>query len=132
VQPDPAHADDDDGDATPGDTTLEALQCFGLQLIEDDSRDAQEPAEPPQPDICEVWPEHWNALLLFLKCQSQRELTLGGMGGVYYAAARSVNVKQELHWLSIPKRDHADTVHKFRTIETEALRILNQQANSKG
>jgi hypothetical protein len=116
------------------DQTHQAAACFGLQIIEDDSPDPQEPTEPSEPDICEVWPENWQALLLYLQCQSQREVSLGGMGGmggVHYSPARSVNVKQELHWLNVPKQNHADTVHKFRTIEAEVLHILNVRANRK-
>lgn len=91
----------------------------------------QEQKETSALDDCEVWPEHWDALRLYLACQHQIELSLGGMGGVHYTPARSVNVHQELLWLSLPKVTRVEAVRLFREIEYEALTILNERANRK-
>ncbi len=94
-----------------------------------DISDSLQQAPPRAP--CEVWPEHWDALLLYLACRGQMEISLGGMGGVHYMPARSVNVMQELRWLRLPGRHHAQTVALFRQIENETLRLSNAQDNKK-
>ena len=91
----------------------------------------QEQAAAYVEEVCEVWPEHWDALRLYLACRSQLELVLGGMGGVVYMAARSVNVQQELRWLGLPQRVHASTVVLYRAIEAEAVNLINERANKK-
>lgn len=91
----------------------------------------QEQASTQELSVCEVWPEHWQALSLFLACQRQIEITLGGMGGVHHMAARSVNVAQEVLWLSLPKKSRVATVALYREIEAHALNAMNQRANQK-
>jgi hypothetical protein len=105
----------------------EAAACFGLDMTES----LQEQAESYLEQVCEVWPEHWDALRLYLACRSQLEMALGGMGGVVYMAARSVNVQQELRWLGLPRSVHAITVVLYRAIEVEAVNLINEQANRK-
>ena len=117
--------------SNPGDDTdhlEESAQCFGLDISEYLKEQEQERMSG---DVLayEVWPEHWDALLLFLACWAQLEVTLGGMGGVYLAAARSVNVNQELVWLGLAQEKHAHTVALFRQIEREALHLLNGRVN---
>jgi Phage related hypothetical protein (DUF1799) len=87
----------------------------------------QDQTAQPDTEVCEVWPQHWDALRLFLACQDQCELSVGGMGGALYLPARSVNVQQELVWLALPKRSQALTVAQFRQIEREALQLLNER-----
>ena len=79
--------------------------------------------------VCNVWPEHWDALRLFLACLGQIEIVAGAAGGIMHMAARSVNVNQELVWLGLPKRIHAETVAMYRTIEREVLDIINARSN---
>jgi hypothetical protein len=92
-----------------------------------DQRDAHAAAQALS--VCQVWPEHWQALSLFLACRRQIEITLGGMGGVHHMPARSVNVSEELRWLNLPKKVHASTVALYRDIEQEMLLVLNARAN---
>lgn len=106
------------------DETDEALTCFGLTRTEPDS-----PPAGPDIEVCEVWPWHWNALRLFLACQGQLELCLG-MGGVVYAGARATNVAQELQWLGVPRKAHAEVVGQYRVIEREALTLLNARQSA--
>lgn len=105
----------------------EAGACFGLDLTES----LQEQAAAYVEQVCEVWPEHGDALRLYLACRCQIEMVLGGMGGVVYMPARSVNVQQELRWLGLPQKAHASTVVLYRAIEAEAVNLLNERANNK-
>jgi hypothetical protein len=102
----------------------EAATCMGLDIsnsLPDKLKETQ----------CEVWPEHWDALRLFLACRSQLELSVGAMGGLIYSAARSTNIQQELHWLDLPRKLHAPTVILYRVIESEAVNQMNERANRK-
>jgi hypothetical protein len=102
-------------------TNDEAARFFGLEIVQDVE-------ESPEEDF-EVWSEHWQAMRLFKACNAQLEIAVGGMGGVFHQAARSVNVQQELQWLGLPKADRIPTVVLYREIEREALRLLNQPLN---
>lgn len=53
------------------------------------------------------------------------------MGGVQYAPVRSVNVNQELQWLEIPRKRHAQVAQQYRVMEREALRVLNEQERQR-
>jgi hypothetical protein len=107
------------------DQLLEAAMVFGLDITEHLEQEDEVQAE----EACEVWPQNWDALTLFLACQGQRELVIGGMGGACYAETRSVNVHQELVWLGFPKKRHAELVQQFRQIEREALELINTRLN---
>ena len=96
----------------------EALRCFGLQ--------AQEPEPAQEPDRCDVWPAHVDALNLFLACQEQWKLGIG-MGGVIWRAAPSASVAQEARWLGLHGKRQATVAQQYRVIECEALRILNER-----
>ncbi len=104
---------------------------MGLDISDELHDRRQQQRIRAQTEACEVWPEHWDAFCLFQACTGQMEISLGGMGGVHYMPARSVNVQQELRWLGLPKKRHAETVALFRTIEHEALRLSNERANKK-
>ena len=74
-----------------------------------------------------MWPEHLDALHLFLACMGQLQQQLGGMGGVRWRAAQAVNVAQELSWMGIGGNRQAPVVRQYRQIELEALRLLNDR-----
>lgn len=89
----------------------------------------EDESEVREDDECEVWPEHWLALGLFLACWGQRELAMGAMGG-HFLPARSLNVRQELQWLGFARDVHAPTVALYRKIEREALSVINERLAS--
>jgi hypothetical protein len=105
-----------------------------LQLVSGDLEDGAESdgSDSDDADRCEVWPAHWPALQLLTACMDQLELSLGGMGGVHYSAARSVNVRQEWVWLGLPKQSQSEVVGQYRLMEREALAVLNERQASKG
>ncbi|MDP3652417.1 MAG: DUF1799 domain-containing protein [Rhodoferax sp.] len=110
---------------TPEDADHEqkAAQCFGLDLSEEPEGQQAEDV------VCEIWPEHWDAYLLYMACRDQVEVSLGGMGGVHYAPVKACNVNQELTWLGLPRKVRAATVGLFRVIERESLQVINERAN---
>ena len=75
--------------------------------------------------MCEVWPEHVDALNLFLACMGQLQQHIGAIGGARWRAAWSVNVAQELSWQGIRGKRQARVVGQYRQIEHEALALLN-------
>lgn len=77
-----------------------------------------------------MWPEHQDALRLFMACQSQWQLRLGGIAGVYWQAAQAVNVAQTMAFLAISKKDRTKVWEQYKTMESEALRILNSRAQA--
>jgi len=85
---------------------------------------------PPSGQDCEVWPENWNALLLFLACQTQWEISIG-MGGAHYMPARSVNVELEYRWLKLERAKTATVIAQYRDIERHAMSICNERANKQ-
>ena len=74
-----------------------------------------------------MWPEHVDALHLFLACMGQLQKNIGGMGGARWRAAQAVNVAQELAWMGIGGKRQAPVVRQYRQIEAEALRLLNER-----
>ena len=82
---------------------------------------------PPAPAVCEVWPEHVDALHLFQACRGQLCVVLGGMGGAHWRGAPSASVAQEARWLGIAGQRQARLAQQYRVIETEALHILNER-----
>lgn len=104
----------------------EALHAFGFAPPESDSGGDDEDG-----DVCEVWEENWPALQLFLACQSQWVLHIGGMGGGVTTAAASCNVAQELAWQSVKPRHQKQVVAQYRVMEAEALRILNERVAAR-
>ena len=84
------------------------------------------PDEPePEPEVCEVWPEHWQALELFLDARDQFELGVG-MGGAVWQPVRNVNLAQAMVWLGVADAAaQAELRGRYRVIEAEALRLAN-------
>lgn len=103
----------------------QALKAFGLQ-----ADPATTEADAPEPDVrnvCEVWPEHVDALHLLLACLGQLQQLIGGMGGAVWRAAQAVNVAQEARWLGLAGQRQAVVVRQYRVMEAEALRTLNER-----
>lgn len=102
----------------------DALAAFGLQADPEQLEQAQGPG--PMCEVCEVWPEHWDALHLFLACLGQLQQQIG-MGGALWRAVQAVNLAQEARWLELRGKRQAQVVRQYRQMETEALHILNER-----
>lgn len=71
----------------------------------------------------EVWPENWPAIKLFLSLQTQWRT--GGMGG-YIGLDYNV-LFARLDRLKLSDQDHEWMFDDIRTIESEALSIINNK-----
>lgn len=127
----PAVGDDSDQDTA--DEQLEGgAQCLGVDLDALQAAEVEQPEQAAEPDedVCEVLPENWDALLLYLRCKQQFKLNLGMAGGCW-SACEAGNVRQELDWMGIKPKQQADVVERYRVIEAEALRLMNLRLNEK-
>ena len=99
-----------------------ALQAFGLV------QDAGVPgaAAKASGEVCEVLEEHMDAFNTFLACLTQLQRSVG-LGGLYFAAARSTDVRAEMVWLGLDRARQAVVVQQYRVMESEALHILNKR-----
>lgn len=79
--------------------------------------------------MCEVWPEHRQALELYLACESQWQPILGGMGGLVWRGAQWVNVAQAMRFMRVPAQDQPALWEQYRVMEREAMTILQAQAH---
>lgn len=102
------------------------MAAFGLVMTEEPDPPGGA-AQAAAPVVCEVWPEHVDALNLLLACLGQLQQNLGGLGGARWRGAQAVNVAQEARWLGLTGQRQAPVVQQYRAMEAEALRILNER-----
>lgn len=79
-------------------------------------------------DDYEIWPENADALRAFLFCETQWNVLVGGLSGVHW-----MGIKYEaaaLHFRLHPPADEPDAWEALRMIESEAVRLRNDNANS--
>jgi hypothetical protein len=67
----------------------------------------------------EVWEENWQALQVFLQCQTQWRVSMGGLIGLDYAAVAWVLKLYEID-------DQRSTLEKLQVIEAAVLQVLNK------
>jgi len=107
----------------PQDDAQQALACFGLQPDQPIG-----PSAPPK--VCEIWPEHVQAMELFSACQSQWQPQMGAMGGVWWRGAQWVNVAQAMGLMRVPKKAQPELWQQYRIMEAEAMTILQARADA--
>jgi len=79
--------------------------------------------EPSGPEHYEVWPENWEAVILFCGLATQWKVgAFGGFIGLDYAA-----VEADLRLQRV--RDRARVYQKIKAMEYAALPILNKTAD---
>jgi len=66
----------------------------------------------------EVWEENWQALQVFLQCQTQWRVSMAGLVGLDYAAVAWVLKLYEID-------DQRSTLEKIQVIEAAVLQVLN-------
>ena len=79
------------------------------------------PAEKLEPELYEVWREHKESLLMFLRCQTQWRMGPSGAIGLDYG------VVLELFKLYNVK-DRQVVMEEIQIMEARALELLNEQA----
>lgn len=84
------------------------------------------PAEQlEEPEDFELWPDHWAAWVVFLRCQSQWELTIG-VGGAVWTGLNYSGVDMVLRKVVPDERDHLEVLDQLQVLEREALKIRNK------
>jgi hypothetical protein len=92
------------------DETQSDAAAFGLAL-------------PEQPSIdCEVWPENWPAVEMFLRCQTQWRTTMNGLLGLDYGAVAWILRLYEVE-------DPRALLEDLQVMEAAALMILNERSS---
>ena len=79
--------------------------------------------EPPPSDDYEVWPENWEAVQMFLRCQTQwRTAGMGGVLGLDYVA---------VSWLLrlYRVRDQRAVLEDLQTMEAAVLEAMAEKGS---
>lgn len=74
-------------------------------------------------ELCDVWPEHWDAVQVFCACDTQW-IVLLGLGGLYYQGLdyqRVAGVARDWFGLVLTRA----LLAQIRVMEHEAKQILN-------
>lgn len=91
------------------DETEDALGAMGLRLEDAPSED------------CEVWPENWLPLSVFMALSTQWRIYPNGKRyGLDYTA-----IQPTLQLMRVPKKDWAELFPALQTMETEYLKASN-------
>lgn len=90
---------------------LEDAQLFGIEM----------PDQSTEPELYEVWPEHKESLLMFLRCQTQWRMGPSGATGLDYRV-----VLELLRLYNI--KDRKAAMDEIQIMEARALELLNEQA----
>lgn len=104
------------GDGGANDELLEDLAAYGAD-------ESSLPAYMRQPKEFEVWPEHENAVLLFLRCQTQWRPGGSGVVGLDYGVVFQV---MDLYAVA----DRRGTFEDLQIMEGRARQLINKAAGS--
>lgn len=99
------------------DELLEDLKAYGADV-------SALPERLTKPVEFEVWPEHEEAVLLFLRCQTQWRTTSGGVMGLDYGVILQV---MDLYAVE----DRRRTLEDLQIMESRARELLNKAAEPK-
>lgn len=80
-----------------------------------------------EPDDCEVWPENWKALEIFMMCRTQWRV-IAGMGGVSYQGLDYTSLNSVIDRKVKPKQRER-VFDDVLLIESGALPELNRKEN---
>lgn len=99
------------GDGAPNDELLSDAAAFGIEL----------PERVLKPKEFEVWPEHEDVVLTFLRCQTQWRTTAGGVMGLDYGV-----ILQMLDLYAVSNRPQV--MEDLQVMENRAKQLINEQA----
>jgi hypothetical protein len=77
-------------------------------------------------EICEVWPDTWQAFQVFEAMSTQWRTGACGATGLDYTSIRDV-----AGFLGLTQGQAADIFPDLRIMEAEALRVMAEQRDSK-
>lgn len=102
------------GDGGANDELLEDLQAYGADA-------SALPERFRKPKIYEVWPEHEDAVVTFLRCQTQWRTTMSGVMGLDYGV-----VLQLLDLYAVGSRQQV--LEDLQVMEGRAKELINEAA----
>lgn len=77
------------------------------------------PSEEARPDVFEVWDDNWDIVMMFLRMQTQWNVTMGGFTGLKYEVLRWLC---DLYSVEEPKA----MLEGIQIMESAALQELNK------
>lgn len=93
------------------DKTQDDAAAFGVAL----------PEEPQSQDF-EVWRENWEAVVVFMRCQTQWRTTMSGLLGLDYTAVAWVLKLYEIE-------DQRSMLEDLQVMEAAAMQALNNRGS---
>ncbi len=93
------------------DKTQDDAAAFGVAL----------PEEPQSQDF-EVWQENWEAVVVFMRCQTQWRTTMSGLLGLDYTAVAWVLKLYEVE-------DQRSMLEDLQVMEAAAMQALNNRGS---
>lgn len=99
------------------------LEAEGLGLDIDQLVPQEQQRE--EPEDYELWPDHWAAWMVFLRCQSQWKLAVG-MGGAMWLGLDYQGVDMVLRKVVPDESHHLEILDQLQVLEQEALKIRNK------
>jgi hypothetical protein len=97
------------GDGAPDHELLDDAAVFGIEL----------PASVLKPKECEVWPEHEDVVMMFLRCQTQWRTTMSGVMGLDYGV-----ILQMLDLYAVDNRQQL--MEDLQVMEGRAKQLINK------
>jgi hypothetical protein len=83
------------------------------------------PDDPPPPPDYEVWPEHKDAVLTFVRCETQwRPGAGGGVMGLDFVVVLSVMALYDVE-------DQRSALEDLHVIEVRAMELINDKARQE-
>jgi hypothetical protein len=77
----------------------------------------------PEKEHFEVWEENWDALMMFLRMQTQWTVTMGGYVGLKYEVLLGASGLMSLYDVSNPR----EMLESLQVMEAAALSELNKK-----
>jgi|TARA_Y100000289_G_scaffold65034_1_gene77871 hypothetical protein len=102
------------------DETQDDAAAFGLEI-------PVEKKEPENTDF-EVWEENWEAVMMFLRMQTQWSTSMSGYVGLKYEVLLSSGGLFDLYNV----KDRRDVLERLQTLEATALSELRKRSDGKG
>jgi hypothetical protein len=84
--------------------------------------------KPKESNDFEVWEENWEAVMMFLRMQTQWQVTMGGFVGLRYEVLLCSGGLFDLYNVE----DRRDTLERLQILEAAALNELRKRSDGKG
>ena len=100
------------------DKTQEDLAAFGITDVA---------PRPKESNDFEVWDENWDAVMMFLRMQTQWQVSMSGYVGLKYEVLLGSGGLFELYNVE----DRQDMLERLQVLEASALTELRRQSDAK-